>query len=488
MSAPASPDTADAPAVEQRFRLAVGDSPLPDRVALAVQNPYRGDTAFWVDRATPADVDIAVRLGRREALAAPLPAHRRAAVLERAADLIDATADDLTDLLIREAGKPRRAASGEVARAAETFRWSAGEALRITGEAIPLDAAPSGEGRLAFTIREPVGVVAAITPTNAPLNLAAHKVGPALAAGNAVVLKPPNATPGTALALRDLLVQAGLPPAWFSVVVGSGLGQALVAHPGVDLVAFTGSEDTGRQIRAAAGIRDVMLELGGNSPVIIHDDADLDRAVSACTAKGFAGAGQACTSVQRIIAHRDVADDVAERLVRAVDQLVVGDPDDPATTVAALGDDAAADQVQAWVDEALDRGARRLVGGRRDGRIIWPTVLTDVPTDCQVWREEVFGPVVVLAAADDLDHAIALADDTPYGLHAAIFTESLDVAFTAIRRIHAGAVLVNEATQWRTEFVPFGGTKASGTAREGPRYAIQQMTRPKLAVLALEAR
>lgn len=473
--------------VDPRFRLAVGAPPGPDRPLLAVEDPYRGRTAFWVAQATPKDVAAAVAAGRA-ALAKPLPAHRRAAVLEAAADLVEADAQALTDLLVREAGKPRRAASGEVARTSATLRWCAGEALRINGEALPLDADPRGEGRLALTLREPVGVVAAITPSNAPLNLAAHKVGPALAAGNAVILKPPDTTPGTALALRELFLRAGLPPAWFSVVVGEGLGEVLVADPGVDLVTFTGSVETGRRVRAAAGIRDVMLELGGNSPVVVHHDADLDRAVAACTAQAFAGAGQACTSVQRVIAHRDVVDDVARRLVEAVGQVVVGDPDDPETTVGALLDDAAANRVASWIDEAVAGGARLLTGGRREGRVLWPSVLTDVPTDCRLWREEVFGPVLVLMAADDLDHAIALANDTVYGLHAAVFTASLDVAFTAVRRLRAGAVLVNEATQWRTEFVPFGGVGESGTAREGPRYAIQQMTRPKLAVLALETR
>uniref|UniRef100_UPI0035148013 aldehyde dehydrogenase family protein n=1 Tax=Euzebya sp. TaxID=1971409 RepID=UPI0035148013 len=356
--------TPPAATLDARFALAVGEGPAPDRPLLPVQDPYRGDTAFWVARASAEDVQSAVRLARA-ALADPLPAHRRSAVLDTAADLVDDAAEDLTRLLVREAGKPRRAAAGEVARTAETLRWSAGEALRITGEAIPLDAAAAGEGRLAFTLREPVGVVAAITPTNAPLNLAAHKVGPALAAGNAVVLKPPDATPCTALALRDLLLAAGLPAAWFSVVVGGGLGQALVANPDVDLITFTGSVETGRHIRAAAGIRDVMLELGGNSPVIIHADADLDRAVGACTAKGFAGAGQACTSVQRIIAHRDVAEEVARRLVAAVAELGDGDPDDPATTVASLRDDESADRVRSWVAEAVQRGARLLTGGRR---------------------------------------------------------------------------------------------------------------------------
>lgn len=467
------------------FGLAVGAGEARDRPLLDVVDKYRGGVAYRVATATPEDVDEAVRLAR-DGVALALPAHRRHSILGRAAQLLESRRDDLVDALIAEAGKPRRASIGEVSRAVETLQWSAEEAKRLRGETIPLDAAASGVGRLAITLREPVGVVAAITPTNSPLNLVAHKVGPALAGGNAVVLKPPQSTPVCSLLLREVLLQAGLPPGLCSVVVGPGVGETMLQHPGIDFYNFTGSVAVGEKLRSRIGLRDSLMELGGNSPVIVHDDADVQRAATACAQKGFSAAGQACTSVQRIHVHERVLDAFRAALLEQVASLHVGDPRDPDTLVGAMIDVGEAERVESWIDEAVAAGAQCHTDRRREGALLWPTVLENVPTDLPVYCQEVFGPVVVLQPYRDLADAISAANSTKYGLHAAIFTASLDVAFVAIRGLRSGGVLVNEATQWRTEFVPFGGVGASGSGREGLPYAVEQMTRTKLAMLALD--
>ena len=469
----------------EKFELAVGEGEAQTEQWFDVYDKYHGTVAFEVAAASVQDLDAAVRAGR-EAVRRPLPAYRRYEILSAAANLLEQRVDRFVDVLIAEGGKPRKASVAEVARSVETLRWSAEEAKRIGGETIPLDAAASGVGRFGMTLRQPVGVVAAITPTNSPLNLVAHKVGPALAAGNAVVLKPPQATPVCSLLLRQVLLEAGLPAALFSVVAGPGLGDPLLNHPGIDFYNFTGSIPVGEHLRRTVGLRDALLELGGNSPVLVHDDADVGKAAKACATKGFLAAGQACTSVQRIYVHDDIAEQFVAALVQAVNNLTVGDPRDPDTDVGPMISEKEADRVEEWVNESVDAGAQRLTGGRRKGPVVWPTVLVEVPRSARTYCDEVFGPVVVVEPYSSLTDAIAAANDTPYGLHAAIFTSSLEVAFTAIRGLDAGAVLVNEATQWRTEFVPFGGIKSSGSGREGPRYAVEQMTRLKTVMMALE--
>lgn len=452
---------------------------------LDVIDKYHGTVAYKMTAASPEDLATAVALARR-AVGTPLPAHRRYEILSAAADLLQDRRDGFVAALVAEAGKPRKASVTEVARSVETLRWSAEEAKRLTGQTIPLDAATSGVGRIALTLREPVGVVAAITPTNSPLNLVAHKVGPALAGGNAVVLKPPQVTPTCSFLLREVLLEAGLPTEFLSVVAGPGLGDPLLNHPDVDFYNFTGSIPVGEHLRRTVGLRDTLLELGGNSPVIVHHDADVRRAAAACAAKGFLAAGQACTSVQRVYVHSDVIDAFTHALVAATQDLKVGDPEDPTTDIGPMISQAEAERVEKWITAAVEGGARQLTGGLRDGSVLWPAVLVDVPHEARVYCEEVFGPVVVVEAYEDIDQVIDTANDTRYGLHAAVFTSSLEVAFNAINRLQAGAVLVNEATQWRTEFMPFGGIKNSGSGREGPRYAVEHMTRLKTAVLALE--
>ena len=469
----------------EKFDLAIGEGELEADQWFDVTDKYHGTVVFEVAAASAEHLNSAV-LAARDAARRPLPAFRRYEILSAAATLLEQRADRFVDALIAEGGKPRKASVAEVARSVETLRWSAEEAKRIGGETIPLDAAATGVGRFGMTLRQPVGVVAAITPTNSPLNLVAHKVGPALAAGNAVVLKPPQATPVCSLLLRQVLLEAGLPAALFSVVAGPGLGDPLLTHPGIDFYNFTGSISVGEHLRRTVGLRDALLELGGNSPVLVHHDADVGNAAKACATKGFLAAGQACTSVQRIYVHDDIAEGFVAALVEAVNNLAVGDPRDSDTDVGPMISEKEAERVEQWVAESVDAGAQRLTGGRRKGAVLWPTVLTAVPRTSRAYCEEVFGPVVVVETYSSLTEVIAAANDTPYGLHAAIFTSSLDAAFTAIYGLEAGAVLVNEATQWRTEFVPFGGIKSSGSGREGPRYAVEQMTRLKTVMMALE--
>jgi acyl-CoA reductase-like NAD-dependent aldehyde dehydrogenase len=472
------------PSVVPRLALPIGDRMFGEGGWTTVHDKYSGEPVWEVAVAEQAQVDAAVAAARAAA-ATPLPAHRRYEVLMAAADGIAAHRDELIEALVVEAGKPHKASVNELRRTVETFQWSAEDGKRIGGEAMPLDATADGVGRYAITLRQPVGVVVAITPTNSPLNLVAHKVAPALAAGNAVVLKPPQATPVCSLILHRLLAEAGLPAGFLNVLVGRAAGEALLQHPGVDFYNFTGSEGVGEHLRRTVGLRDSILELGGNSAVLVHADADVAKAAASCAAKGFLAAGQACTSVQRIHVHRSVFPAFLHALSEATERLVVGDPRDPRTDVGPMISDAEAQRVVTWVDEALAAGAMRLTGGRHEGSMIWPTVLVDVPRSARVYRSEVFGPVVVVEPYDRLDEAIDAANSTPYGLHSAVFTASLDVAHHVIERLDVGGVVVNDASQWRTEFVPFGGVKRSGIGREGPRYAIDRMSRMKVAMIAL---
>jgi acyl-CoA reductase-like NAD-dependent aldehyde dehydrogenase len=351
---------------------------------------------------------------------------------------------------------------------------------------VPVDATEIGEGRLAFTLRVPVGVVAAISPFNFPLNLVAHKLAPAIAAGCPVVLKPASQTPLSALALATLLVDdCGLPADYLHVVTGGGgeVGNALVEHPDVAYVTFTGSSEVGWGIAAKASRKKVSLELGNNSPVIIEADGDWETAARTIATAGFSHAGQSCVSVQRIYVAAGVADDFTGRLAGLVDDLVVGDPLDDATDVSALISESEHDRVRSWIGEAVDQGAKVVAGGTDEAGVLRPTVLTNVTPDMKVCRDEVFGPVVAVQAYDSLDEALRLADDTRYGLQAGIFTASLSSALRAARELHFGTVLVNEVPTWRADQMPYGGVRESGNTKEGPHWAAREMTEERLVVI-----
>jgi acyl-CoA reductase-like NAD-dependent aldehyde dehydrogenase len=408
-------------------------------------------------------------------------------VHRRTAELLDGKADGFAELIARESGKAWRYAVAEVSRAVETFEFAAEEAKRLHGETIPLDASAAGEGRLGFYLRVPVGVVAAITPFNFPLNLVAHKVAPALAAGNTVVLKPADRTPLTAVALARTLAQAGLPEGVLELVHGEGptTGESLVRHPGPAKVSFTGSPNVGERILAIAGLKRVTLELGNNSGVMIEPDADLDKAIPRLVMSAFANAGQVCLSLQRLFVHSAIADTVLERLVEETKALKVGDPRDRTCDVGPMISEAAADRVESWIQAALDRGAKRACGGRREAKLLWPVVLTHTRPEMKVMADEVFGPVVSVVRYDTFEDGLQRLADTPYGLQAGIYTRDLEKAFTAVRRLDMGGVLINDTPIYRADHMPYGGNKRSGIGREGVRFAIEEMTNLRMVVINL---
>ena len=417
----------------------------------------------------------------------PLPAHERAAILDRTAQLIEERAGDIARTICAEAGKPMKAARIEAARAHSTFTMAAVEARKLAGEVVPMDASPAGAAKVALTLRVPIGVVGAISPFNFPFNLVAHKVAPALAAGCAVVLKPASQTPLSALLLAELETEAGLPAGWLNVVCGpaSEIGDVLVDDERVRLITFTGSSGVGWKLRERAPRKRVNLELGNATPVIVAADADLDDVATRLATHAFSFAGQSCISVQRIYVERSVYDAFLERFLPRVDALVVGDPADDATDVGPLISADERDRVLAWIDEARGRGADVLAGGEREGDLLRPTVIGNPPADAKVSCEEVFGPLCTVSPYETLDEAISLANGTRYGLQAGIFTRDVKAALRAARELEFGGVTVNEAPTFRADQMPYGGAKDSGNTREGPAYAVREMTEERLVVLQL---
>jgi acyl-CoA reductase-like NAD-dependent aldehyde dehydrogenase len=463
-----------------------GEARSGGRTVIEVVDPYRRSVSARVLAATAEDVDDAVRSAREGAAEmARLPAHRRAAILRAAAEGLRGSKAALADRIVRDCGKCLRDANGELDRAVEILTISAEEATRIPGDAIPLDGLPLGEGdRLAFTIRQPVGVIAAIGPFNAPIHVIAHKLGPAFAAGNAVVCKPALQGSAVTAMLARIFYDAGLPLRALQLVVGSGskIGDQLVSHPGIDLVTFTGSGRVGEAIVRRAGLRRVILELGGNAGVIIHEDADWEKAIAACIPAAYGIAGQSCVSLQRLYVHRSLFDKVAARARDLSAALRTGDTLSPDTEIGVMIDDAAAERVEAWIKEAVAEGARVLTGGTRDGAVVAPTVLVDVKPEMKVVCEEVFGPVVSLLPYDDIDQAIDAVNDSPWGLASGVFTRSLAVAMLAARRLRTGMLNVNAPSRYRVEHVPYGGLKLSGWGKEGPRWSILEMTDQKTVI------
>jgi len=448
----------------------IGGRPVSADEWIEVLSPYDGAAVARVPALGAGHVAEAVAAAEAALARNDFPQHRRAAVLERAAELLAERIDEFAVTIAREAGKPIRDARAESARCADTLRFSAVEARKLSGEVIPMDG-------LAFALRHPVGVVAAISPFNFPLNLVAHKLGPAIAAGCPVVLKPAELTPVSAIRLVDLLVEAGLPDDWISVVTGTGAdaGVALAAHPGPALVTFTGSVGVGRRIQELSPYKKVLLELGSNAPVIVEPDADLDRVIAAIRQGGFSYAGQSCISTQRVLAHRDVYDKVLDGLRAAVATLRLGDPLDEETEVGPLISVAAAQRVSDWVAAARSAGAH-VTGGERNGTLLTPAVVADPPRHLDVYRREVFGPVVTVTPYADLDEAIALANDSDYGLQAGIFTSDLGAALRAARELAFGGVLINQVPTFRADQQPYGGLRDAGNTREGPAYAVHEMT------------
>jgi acyl-CoA reductase-like NAD-dependent aldehyde dehydrogenase len=453
---------------------------------LDVRSPHSGELVGRVAKAGPDEARRAVDAAER-ALAAPLPAHKRAEILVRVAGALGRRHDEVARLISDEAGKPLKAARVEARRAMSTYTFAAVEARKLAGEVVPMDAARTGEGKLAFTIRAPIGIVGAITPFNFPLNLVAHKIAPALAAGCPVVLKPAGQTPLSALLLAELEEEAGLPAGWLSVVVGPAaeIGDVLVSDDRVKALTFTGSADVGWKLRERAPRKRVALELGNATPVVVDASADIEDVASRMAAHAFSFAGQSCISVQRIYVEREAYEPFLERFVPEVEALKVGDPADEETDVGPVIDDAARERILAWIEEARAAGARVLTGGDLDGGLIRPTVIADAAPGLKVSSEEVFGPVVTVNPYDTLDEAIALANGTRYGLQAGLFSRRLDTALRAARELEFGGVTINEAPTFRADQMPYGGVKESGNTREGPAYAVRELTEERVVVFQL---
>jgi glyceraldehyde-3-phosphate dehydrogenase (NADP+) len=453
---------------------------------LDVLNPFDGTLAGQTWLAGDAEFERAVEAGIEAAhVMRRMPAFERAAILVEASRRLAARRDDIARQIAAEAGKPLRDATTEADRAVLTFHAAAQEATRIGGEVIPLDLAAHGVGRLGLTRRYPVGLVAAISPFNFPLNLAAHKLAPAIAAGNAVILKPATKTPLSGLVLAEVLHAAGAPPGSVSVLpMARETGDRLVTDDRFKLLTFTGSSAVGWAMKARAGRKKVVLELGGNAGVIVDDTADLDLAVKRIVAGGFAYAGQSCISVQRVYGHRRIYDELARRLVAAVSALKVGNPLDPDTDVGPMIEASEAARIEAWVAEAVRAGGRLLTGGRRlDEALFEPTILAGVPPSARVCQEEVFAPLVSLSPFDDFSEALAEVNRSKYGLQAGVFTRDLDRSLAAFDTLEVGGVMVNDVPTFRLDHMPYGGVKDSGLGREGPRYTIEEMTELRLLVI-----
>jgi acyl-CoA reductase-like NAD-dependent aldehyde dehydrogenase len=448
-----------------------------------VRSPYSGEIVGRAPRSGAEEARRAIDVAER-ALESPLPAHKRAEILVKVAGLIGRRHEEVARTICEEAGKPIKTARVEASRAMSTYTFAAVEARKLAGEMIPMDAAQAGEGKLAFTLRRPLGIVGAISPFNFPCNLVAHKIAPALAAGCPVVLKPASATPLSALLLAELEREAGLPDGWLTVLVGpaSEIGDVLVEDARVRMITFTGSGEVGWKLQERAPRKRVKLELGNSTPVIVAADADVSAAAAKLSANAFAFAGQSCISVQRIYVERDAHEAFIETFVPAVEALKVGDPADDDTDVGPVIDAGARERILAWIDEAVSSGAKLLTGGEQDG-LIKPTVIAGVADDQKVSCEEVFGPVVVVNPVGSVDEGIERANGTRYGLQAGIFTSSLDTALHAAEGLDFGGVTVNEAPTFRSDQMPYGGVKASGNTREGPAYAVREMTEDRLVVV-----
>ena len=454
---------------------------------LQVRNKYDGSLMATLAQCTPAEVLVEIeRASAAAKTAASLPRHERGRILDTAAESLKKCADEFADLIVAEAGKTIRQARKEVTRAVNTLRLSADEARRSAGEVIPFDSFAGSENRQGWFTREPLGLIAAITPYNDALNLVAHKLGPAIAGGNSVILKPSQLTPLTAMRLVDLLVEAGLPADVVTVVLGNReVAQAIISSNQVRMVSFTGGFATGRAIAANAGIKRLSMELGGNAPVLIFDDADLGKAVESCVSGAFWAAGQNCIGTQRILVQRAVFEEFLGAFVLATKALVAGNPTDDRTDVGPMISVDAAEAAKSKIDEAVASGARLLAGGTIHGSVLTPTVLTGVDHECAAWAEELFAPVVLVEPFDTTDEAISLANDSDYALQAGLFTKDLDRALSTAKAIEAGGVMINDSSDYRFDAMPFGGAKYGSMGREGVRFAYEEMTQPKVVAIAL---
>jgi len=448
-----------------------------------VRLPYDGSPVGEIFLATGEQVQAAVAAAKTATpLMREMTPAERADLLHRVYHRLLERSEELALAVSSESGKPIKEARVEVDRASQTVLFSAEEAHRLHGEVVPMEAAPAGKGHWAITVREPLGVIAAITPFNFPLNLSMHKIAPALAAGNTVVHKPASTTPISALLIAEIFAECGLPRGALNVITGPGgaIGEMLSTHPDVAMVTFTGSPEVGARIRSLAGMKRVTLELGNNSALIVDEDGAVEEAAARAVPGSFAHSGQVCISIQRIYVHRRIRDAFLERFIAGARALKIGHPHDPSTDISSLITEQEARRIEEWIAEALQAGARLLSGGKRRGATIEPAVLVDVPPHVRLCCREAFGPVVGINTFESFEEAIELVNGSEYGLQAGVYTRDIHKAFAAARRLHVGGVMINEIPQYRVDQMPYGGVKLSGTGREGPKYAIEEMTEPKL--------
>ncbi|MGD6968363.1 aldehyde dehydrogenase family protein [Rossellomorea vietnamensis] len=451
-----------------------------------LRSPFDGELLANISMADEQDVGQAIE-GAQSAfeIMSKMPAYKRAEILSKVSDILRSRKEEMAQVIAKEAGKPIRTARGEIDRTVVTYQLAAEEAKRIYGETIPMDAAPGGENRLGFTWREPLGVVTAISPFNFPFNLVAHKLGPAFAAGNTVVLKPAEQTPLSAFYIAEIFKEAGLPEGALSVVTGSGkeLSDALITDERVKKVTFTGSAAVGKLIKEKAGLRKVTLELGSNSGLIVEPDVPVDKIVQRCVDGAFGFAGQVCISLQRIYVHQSIYQEFSEQFIEKAKGLKTGDPLNEMTDISAMISREEAERIESWIGDAVDQGASVGLGGTRKGSVFTPTVMLDVTNDMSVSCQETFAPVVSIVPYENLDDAIDMVNDSVYGLNVAIYTQDINNAMKAAKELQAGGVIINDIPTFRLDHMPYGGVKESGYGREGIKYAVEEMTELKFVTI-----
>lgn len=472
----------------KQYKMLINGKWISGNEIIDVINPYNQEILGTIPKATKDDVNAAIESAENAfEKISNMPIHQRSKILEKTSELIQNYQEEITTIIASESGKAWKYAWAEVSRGAETFKFAAEEAKQIHGETIPMDASPSGENRLGFFIRTPIGVIGAISPFNFPLNLVAHKVAPAIAAGNSVVLKPATTTPLTALKMAELLMEAGLPDGVLNIIMGGGstVGDWLVTDPRLAMITFTGSPPVGKYIMSRGGLKKCTMELGNNSAVIICEDADLEKAIPRCVVGSFANSGQICISVQRIYVHRSIETDFTDGFVAATKKQVVGDPLDKNCDVGPMIDIYEAERTELWINEAVAGGAEILTGGKRIGAMFEPTVLTRVTPEMRVVSDEIFAPVVSIIPYHNFDEMLHEVDNSRYGLQAGVYTQQIDRAFTAIKKINVGGIIINDAPIFRVDHMPYGGNKESGIGREGLKFAIEEMTNIRMVCFNL---
>ena len=471
------------------MQMHVGGQWVDKSEKIEVLNPFSGSVIDTIPRASQQDIETALKTAERGAeIMAKMTGYERYEIIHKVSEIMTERMEELAQTITSEEGKILAEATMEASRAAEIIALSAEEAKRLSGEVVPLEGGPGVKGKFGFTIRVPCGIVVGISPFNFPLHLVCHKIGPALASGNAIILKPATDTPLSALKLVELFLEAGTPPEAIQCITGAGseIGDALCSDNRVRKITFTGSREVGEHICHTAGLKRVTMELGSNSPLIIMPDADLEKVAKAAAASGYSNAGQVCISTQRILAHQKIYGDFLDDFKEQVEDISTGNPIEASTKMGPMIRENDAIRVNQWVEEAVNEGAELITGGGRDGQVHAPTLLSNVKPEMKISSDEVFGPVVGVTSVDNIDDAIVLANDTDYGLSAAIFTQNIDWAMKFAREVDSGNLMVNWGTQWRADLMPYGGLKSSGMGKEGPKYAVEEMTELKMVILHLD--